>query len=88
MYFMHREGADLELHPLYRLAAYAFGYTVGPLLGFLSKLMGGMVVCVYFRRWAAVIFTIVSLISFWACWYNVWGRDISYTVDLLALIQK
>ncbi len=88
MYFMHREGADAELHPIYRLAAYSFGYTLGPLLGFFSKLIGGMVVCVYLRRWAVVIFLLVSVISFWACWYNVWGRDFDITIDLLALIRK
>ena len=88
IYFMHREGADAELHPLYRLTAYSFGYTVGPLVGFLSKLIGGMVVCVYLRRWAVVIFLTVSAISFWACWYNVWGRDFGFAVDLLALLQK
>jgi len=88
IYFMRREGADAEFHPLYQLAANSLGYTVGPLVGFLSKLIEGMVVCVYLRRWAAVIFLTVSAISFWACWYNVWVRDFGFAVDLLALIQK
>jgi len=89
MYFMHLDGADAELHPLYRIAAYTFGYTVGPLLGFLSKLIGGLIVGVYFRRWAVVIFLAVAAISFWAGWYNVWGRETDFSLDsLLALAPK
>ncbi|MBN1846550.1 MAG: hypothetical protein JW810_12750 [Sedimentisphaerales bacterium] len=75
IHFMHQDGHEVELHPLYRRAAELFGYTCGPLLGFGFKLTTGILVCIYLRNWARYIFLSVTVISFWASWYNIWGRE-------------
>ena len=71
--FMLAEGADTELHPAVNIAARILGPVAGPLVGVLGKVVAGIIVAIYWRRIAAAILLIVSLMSFWAAWYNTWG---------------
>jgi len=66
-------GPEAEIHPMVRIASRLAGPVAGPLLGALVKAVAGVVVSIYCRRWAVHILVTVSLISFWAAWYNVWG---------------
>ena len=71
--FMRVEGVDLEMHPAVNIAARIAGPVLGPLIGVLGKAIAGVVVAVYWRRIATVILVVVSIVSFWAAWYNTWG---------------
>lgn len=76
IYFMVRIGAESELHPAVKLASRVLGPVAGPLLGVLGKGVCGIVVAVWFRRFAGYILLTVSAVSFWAAWYNVWGCEV------------
>jgi hypothetical protein len=76
IYFMQREGADVELHPAVQLASAILGTIAGPLLGVVAKAAAGLVVAIYWRRFAPYVLLAVALLSFWAAWYNVWGADV------------
>jgi hypothetical protein len=76
IHFMRHEGIDSELHPMVNLAAQCFGPIAGPLIGAALKAVSGLVVAVFWRRIAGFIFGIVSIISVWAAWYNLWGHRI------------
>ncbi|MHC4646756.1 MAG: hypothetical protein ACYTBJ_14755 [Planctomycetota bacterium] len=82
MHFMLREGPDVEIHIVIRLLSKSLGPVAGPLVGAIGKILAGIVVTVYFRRWAGYIFVTASIISFWAAWYNIWGFRI-YTPIIL-----
>lgn len=74
-YFMVRTGPEMEINPLVRIASKLFGPIVGPLFGAMVKTVGGIMVAIYFRRFAAYLLILVSLISLWAAWYNIWGIE-------------
>lgn len=74
IYFMYHDPGSEETHPAIALAAKILGPVVGPLLGALAKTLAGLVVAIYLRRYAAYLFVAGSLLSFWAAWYNVWGK--------------
>ena len=82
MHFMLRAGTDAEIHVVIRFFSKSLGPVVGPLVGAIGKILAGIIVTVYFRRWAGYIFVTASLISFWAAWYNIWGFRI-YTPIIL-----
>jgi hypothetical protein len=71
--FMLADGTDTELHPVVNLCARVAGPVLGPLIGVIGKAIAGMIVAIYWRRIAAVILLFVSIVSFWAAWYNSWG---------------
>lgn len=76
IYFMRRQGAEIEVHPAIRLASTYLGTIAGPLLGVAGKAAAGLLVAIYWRRFAAYILLAAALLSFWAAWYNVWGAEI------------
>ncbi len=82
--FMVQLGPDIEIHPIIRIASRVMGPYLGPLTGFMIKLLAGFYVTIYLRRWAKYIFTTAAIISFWAAWYNIWGTNIEgYTPNIL-----
>jgi len=86
VYFMLESGPETELHPVIQfISSRVLGPIAGPLFAALAKLTAGIVVAVYCRKFAVYIFSVVSVISFWAAWYNVWGFRI-YTPGFLKWI--
>lgn len=73
IHFMLELGPEPEIHPMVRIAAMIAGPVAGPLLGAMAKVVAGLLVSIYCRRWAAYILILASLISLWAAWYNIWG---------------
>ena len=71
--FMLVDGTDTELHPAVNVAARIAGPVLGPLIGVLGKAVAGIIVAIYWRRIAEIILLVVSILSFWAGWYNTWG---------------
>jgi hypothetical protein len=71
--FMLTDGMDTELHPAVNIAARILGPVLGPLLGVFGKALAGMIVAIYWRPIAGIILLAVSIVSFWAAWYNTWG---------------
>ncbi|MDH4203180.1 MAG: hypothetical protein OEV87_09840 [Phycisphaerae bacterium] len=71
--FMLADGVDTEMHPAVNIAARIAGPVLGPFLGVIGKAMAGIIVAIYWRRIAIVILGVVSIVSFWAAWYNIWG---------------
>jgi len=80
--FMLREGPNIEMHPVIRYVSEMLGPILGPLLSAAFKIAAGTAVAIYCRRFAAHIFITVSIISFWAAWYNIWGYKI-YTPNIM-----
>jgi len=76
--FMLKLGPELEIHPMVRIAAQVAGPVAGPLLGAAAKVLIGVFVAIYCRRWAAYILVATAMISLWAAWYNVWGVNMYY----------
>ena len=73
IHFMLKLGPEPEIHPMVRIAAMIAGPIAGPLLGAAAKVLAGVLVAIYCRRWAAHILILTSVISLWAAWYNIWG---------------
>lgn len=71
--FMLAEGVEIEMHPVVNIAARIAGPVLGPLIGVIGKAVAGIVVAFYWRRIAWVVLLVVSVVSFWAAWYNTWG---------------
>jgi hypothetical protein len=71
--FMLRGGVDIELHPIVNLVSRIAGPILGPLIAVAYKAIAGFIVALYWRRIAVFILLTVSIISFWAAWYNTWG---------------
>jgi len=69
--FMLRAGAELELHPAIYFVSTILGPIAGPVVSVIAKGLGGVIVAVYCRRFAAYIFAAGIIISFFAAWYNV-----------------
>ena len=70
---MLADGTDTELHPAINIAARIAGPVLGPLIGIVGKAVAGVIVAIYWRRIAGTILLVVSIVSFWAAWYNTWG---------------
>jgi hypothetical protein len=82
IYFMLHEGADTELHPAVNFVSRIAGPVLGPLIAVACKAIAGIIVAIYWRRIAAFILLLVSIISFWAAWYNIWGWQV-YEANIL-----
>ena len=77
IHFMLKDGANTEeVHPVINLAAKILGPVLGPLFGAIGKAFAGLCVAIYCRRFAPYILITVSVISFWAGWFNVWGNEL------------
>ena len=81
--FMLREGTDTELHPAVNFVSQIAGPVLGPLIAVGCKAIAGFVVAIYWRSIAVFILLVVSMISFWAAWYNIWGWQV-YEANILA----
>ena len=81
VHFMVKHGPDGEMHFGVRLLSRILGPVAGPLLSVFVKAAAGFAVALYLRRFAPYIFVTVSIISFWAAWYNIWGFKI-YTANI------
>jgi len=86
IHFMLRDGPDVEIHPLIRFVSRLLGPVAGPIIGALTKTVGGIAVCIILRRFAAHILVAASIISFWAAWYNLWGYKV-YTPIILQWVS-
>jgi len=89
IYFMSSHGPDgykLEFHPVFRLAAEFCGPVIGPLLGFLGKVIAALLVGIYLRKWSRWFFLTVIILSFWAAWYNIWGIKLGYYPNIFNLL--
>ena len=73
VHFMHHDGVHHELHPGIRLAAQELGPVVGVMLGKLAQLAALVLVTLYLRHIARLIFIAASLMYGWAAWYNLTG---------------
>lgn len=85
LYFMHHDGIHHELHPGIRLAAYHLGPVAGTLLGKAVQLAALVLVTLYLRSVARLLFIAAAMMYGWAAWYNVWGREL-YSPLLIELL--
>lgn len=76
VYFMTHEGMDGELHPAIYSISLFLGPVAGPMVGVCIKALAGIGLAIYLRRFAVYIFLLASALSFWAAWYNIWGRRV------------
>ena len=76
IHFMRKWGPEAEIHLAIRWTSMLFGNIIGPLIGAFGKAVAGLLVAIYLRRFAVYILITVSIISFWAAWYNVWGYKV------------
>jgi ABC-type anion transport system duplicated permease subunit len=83
IYVMLNEGAENELHPVIKLvSAKILGPVFGPVAGVVGKAISGLIVAIYFKRFAPYIFIAAIIISFWAAWYNIWGWKLYIPIGL------
>ena len=73
IHFMLQTGPEEEMHPAVNIAARILGPILGPMVGVAGKAIAGLIVAVYWRRIGWIILLLVSIISVWAAWYNMWG---------------
>ncbi len=81
-WFMLQEGPAQEVHPVVRSVSHMLGPIAGPWLGAVWKFCAAVLVAIYLRRWAWLILTVGTILSLWAAWFNVWGKEI-YVPNLL-----
>ena len=87
-YFMNRIGWQYEFHPLVRHAARIFGTLWGPMLSFVLKITSGVIIAIYLRKYARVIFLATASTAALAAFYNVWSTVTQQYItfnDVLAL---
>ena len=78
-YFMRNLGIDKEIHIVFRASANIFGPILGPLFGACWKMASCGIAVVLCKRFTVYILTAVTVISFWAAWYNIWGIKIYFS---------
>jgi len=71
--FMAAGGIEDELHPVIRWVSLLCGPFLGPLLGKLGQFAAVVFVTVLFRPQARIVFIPVTLVYFYAAWFNLWG---------------
>jgi len=64
------------MNPLIRVAGRVYGPIFGPVFSFIAKVIFGLLVAIYLRRYAFFIFVAAIVISIYACWYNIWSVDL------------
>ena len=70
IHFMTLTGPEQEFHPVVRMAAYAYGPILGPILAALYKVISAMIVVLYWRKLAAPLFTTATVFYLLAGLYN------------------
>lgn len=73
---MKFHGTRCELHPLVRLYSDGFGLLAGPLVGACFKAAAGILVAVYFLKFARFIFIAVAITALLAACYNMWASEL------------
>jgi len=73
---MYIDGPEAEMNPLIRVAGRVYGPIFGPVFSFIAKVIFGLLVAIYLRRYAFFIFVAAIVISIYACWYNIWSVDL------------
>ncbi|MHC4740369.1 MAG: hypothetical protein ACYS8Z_00500 [Planctomycetota bacterium] len=87
VYFMLDSTPDTEAHPVISyMCSNWLGPVAGPLFAAAAKVVIGVAIAIYCRRFAICIFVAVSAVSFWAAWYNVWGHE-TYSPYILEWIS-
>jgi len=76
IHFMLTEGVEKEMHIAVRCLSITFGPVAGPLIGAFGKIVTGIIVGAYCKKFANYIYTAASILSFAAAWYNIWGIKI------------
>lgn len=89
-YFMiaYNSSPAAEFHPLYRQQIASYGPLIGPFVGAYAKSLAAVIVTVYWRRHAKVIFVLAGLIGLFAAWYNVWGWYNELVAPLVARLLE
>ena len=82
---MLKDGTEFEIHVAVAFVSRLFGPVVGPLIGGIAKIVAGIMVVIYCRKFAPYILLTASVISFWAAWYNIWGVNV-YAANILKWI--
>ncbi|MBI9016439.1 MAG: hypothetical protein JEZ07_04170 [Phycisphaerae bacterium] len=77
-FMVQPNGTEFEIHPVIRWAGQNFGPYIGPLMGFFGKVLAALVVAFFIRPWERYLFVTASIISFWACWYNLIGSSLEW----------
>jgi hypothetical protein len=87
-YFMGKIGWQYEFHPLVKYAAREYGTIWGPMLSCAFKVVSGVAVAIYLRKYARVIFLATASTAACAAFYNVWStttnRHLTFN-DVLAI---
>jgi hypothetical protein len=71
LWFFHDDGIDLALHPGTRLFGYAYGRTIGPLLGKTVQAVGVLGVAHIIGRGGVVLLSTVTCFYVLAAVYNI-----------------
>ncbi|MCF6314210.1 MAG: hypothetical protein L3J39_17310 [Verrucomicrobiales bacterium] len=74
--FMLAGSIEDELHPVIRLFSLYLGPLFGPLLGKVGQVTVAIFLSIWFRPGARILLTSLSIIYFYAAWYNTWGIDL------------
>lgn len=74
--FMNEGNIIDEVHPIIRWISFLLGPFWGPLVGKIGQLVFLTLFTIMFRKWARVIFVIVTVIYLYATWFNTWGIDL------------
>jgi hypothetical protein len=74
--FMSTGSPEDELHPVIRWVSMIAGPFVGPLIGKIGQIVALVILTVFFRAYARIIFVPVAMIYLYAAWYNTWGVDL------------
>jgi hypothetical protein len=69
--FFHSHGIENELHPGIRLFGYAYGRTVGPILGKSLQTLGVLLIARLFKQHAPSFVRVVAMIYLAAAIYNI-----------------
>lgn len=76
IHFMSSTGPEQEFHPLVRIAAFAYGPFVGPILAAFYKLIAALIVVLYWHKYAAPILTTAALFYLFAAFYNYFAIEL------------
>jgi hypothetical protein len=69
--FFHTQGVNYEVHPGIRLIGYAYGRTIGPILGKTFQIVGIVFISAIFPRFAVFLLCTASLFCGLAAIHNI-----------------
>lgn len=76
IHFMITAGPEQEFHPIVRIAAYTYGPVIGPILAAGYKALAAMIVVLYWRKLAALLFTTAAVFYLFAGLYNYFAVEL------------